>query len=90
MFVSFDKSCCRDAGPDFLEKTGNFFLHSIARGMNGLYHVKKIPNHPSYGFSHAEVSCCQRIVNIVVCLLTGPLMLLAAVLGLLEIGRAHV
>ncbi|MDD6310055.1 MAG: hypothetical protein PUA53_03445 [Chlamydia suis] len=83
MFVSFDKSCCRDAGPDFLEKTGNFFLHSIARGMNGLYRVKKIPNHPSYGFSHTEVSCCQRIVNIVVCLLTGPLMLLAAVLGLL-------
>lgn len=83
MIVSFDKSCCRDAAPDFLERAGNVFLHNIARGMNVVYHVKKLPNQSSYRFSHAEVSCCQRIVHIVICLLTGPLMLLAAVLGLL-------
>ncbi|CCP63089.1 hypothetical protein L11322_00167 [Chlamydia trachomatis L1/1322/p2] len=83
MFVSFDKSRCRADVPDFFERTGNFLLHCVARGINVLYCVKQIPNYPSCYFSHKEISCCRRIANIVICILTGPLMLLATVLGLL-------
>lgn len=83
MFVSFDKSRCRADVPDFFERTGNFLLHCVARGINVLYRVKQIPNYPSCYFSHKEISCCRRIANIVICILTGPLMLLATVLGLL-------
>ena len=83
MFVSFDKSRCKVVEPDFLEKTGNALLHCVARGTNVLYCVKQIPCYPSYYFSHEKISCCQRIVNIVICILMGPLTLLAVALGLL-------